>query len=155
MEQNRNCIEEREWLDSELSKRRDRKWLRYSSQIARRILAVLRERKEISQKDLGSKSGVTPQYISKVLKGQENLTLDTISKLSDALGVELITFPQYRYSAMPSYVNMEKRQVATVLTGYATNSQDDGESAFAQQCFTVTYGNLGMADKEVNFTLAV
>lgn len=97
-----NFSEEREWLDNELSRRKDRKWLRYSSQIARRVLAVLREKQDLSQKDLESRIGVSPQYISKVLKGHENLTLETISKLSDALGVELISFPDYRTTLCPT-----------------------------------------------------
>jgi transcriptional regulator with XRE-family HTH domain len=41
---------------------------------------------------------VKPQYISKLLKGEENFTLETIPKLSTALGIELISFPAYKYS---------------------------------------------------------
>ena len=43
--------------------------------------------------------GVSPQQINKVLTGGENLTLETISKFSEVLGVELISFPEYKYSA--------------------------------------------------------
>ncbi len=77
----------------------NRKWLRYSSNIARRILAILKDNKELNQTLLAEKIGVKPQYISKVLKGQENLSLETIAKLSAALNTELITFPDYKYSA--------------------------------------------------------
>lgn len=76
----------------------NRKWLRYSSNIARRVLAVLKDNKELNQTLLSDKIGVTPQYISKVLKGQENLSLETIAKLSMALDTELISFPEYKYS---------------------------------------------------------
>ena len=32
----------------------------------------------------------TQQYVSKILKGRENMSLDTLSKLEDALGINLI-----------------------------------------------------------------
>ena len=32
----------------------------------------------------------TQQYVSKILKGRENISLDTLSKLEDALGINLI-----------------------------------------------------------------
>ncbi|MDR7130977.1 transcriptional regulator with XRE-family HTH domain [Algoriphagus sp. 4150] len=44
----------------------------------------------ISQTDLGKLVGVSPQHISKILKGRENLTLGTIEKIESALKIELI-----------------------------------------------------------------
>jgi len=49
----------------------------------------------MSQKALAECVGVSPQYINKVLNGQENLSLQTIAKLSDALNIELISFPKF------------------------------------------------------------
>jgi transcriptional regulator with XRE-family HTH domain len=34
--------------------------------------------------------GVSPQYINKVVRGKENLSLETICKLEHALGIQLI-----------------------------------------------------------------
>ena len=101
MNEKKENYDETNWLGEEFQARKNRKWLRYSSQIARRVLAELRNNKNINQKELGAKIGVSPQYINKVVKGRENLTLETIGKLSDALGVELITFPIYKYSTLP------------------------------------------------------
>ncbi len=78
---------------------KSRKWLRYSSNISRRILSALEDDANLNQIILAKQIGVSPQYISKVLKGQQNLSLETISKLSEALKVELIIFPEYKYSA--------------------------------------------------------
>lgn len=86
------------WLDKAKYRSTNRKWLDYSSQIARRILAVINSDQDLSQAQLAKKLNVTPQHISKIVKGQENLTLETIAKISDALGVELISFPSYAYS---------------------------------------------------------
>lgn len=77
---------------------KNRKWLRYSSNVARRVLSILREKDTLTQLELANNIGVTPQYISKLLKGKQNLTLSTIAKLSESLGEELISFPNYKYS---------------------------------------------------------
>ena len=75
----------------------NKKWLSYSSNIALRILAALEESEQMTQKTLAEMVGVSPQYINKVLKGQENLSLQTIAKLSEALNIELITFPKFLF----------------------------------------------------------
>lgn len=85
------------WSEQAAYRSRNGKWLRYSSNIARRILAAM-EDANMHQKDLAQKIGVTPQQISKLVRGEENLTLETIAKLSDALGTELISFPDYKHS---------------------------------------------------------
>ncbi len=75
----------------------NKKWLSYSSNITLRVLAAIEENEQMTQKALAEMIGVSPQYINKVLKGQENLSLQTIAKLSDALNVELITFPKFLF----------------------------------------------------------
>lgn len=77
---------------------KNRKWLRYSSNIARRILAVIEDKEDFSQANLARLLGVSPQHISKIVKGKENLTLETIANISTVLETELISFPEYKYS---------------------------------------------------------
>jgi transcriptional regulator with XRE-family HTH domain len=76
----------------------NKKGLGYSSNIARRIYAIIKGNEIMTQSSLASKLDVSDQYVSKILKGNQNLSLFTIAKISDALGVELITFPEYKYS---------------------------------------------------------
>lgn len=47
------------------------------------------ESKKISQADLAAAMGVSQPYISKVLKGNVNFTLATMTKLAHALGAEV------------------------------------------------------------------
>ena len=75
----------------------NRKWLNYSSNIALRIIAALEQKEYMTQKALAEKLEVSPQYINKILKGQENLSLATIAKLSEVLNMELISFPTYLF----------------------------------------------------------
>jgi transcriptional regulator with XRE-family HTH domain len=75
----------------------NKKWLNYSSNIALRIIAALDQQANMTQKALAEKLEVSPQYINKILKGQENLSLATIAKISEVLNVELISFPNYLF----------------------------------------------------------
>lgn len=60
-----------------------------SNQIAFEILERLDELKW-SQVRLAKEMGVSPQQVNKWVKGNENFTLDTLGKLGEVLGVELI-----------------------------------------------------------------
>ena len=64
-------------------------WLRKSRQIALSVLYYL-EQKGMTKKDLAEKMGVTPTYVGKLLKGKENLSLETISKIEEAMDVDLV-----------------------------------------------------------------
>lgn len=58
--------------------------------LAYKIDMILRE-KNISQKQLAKKMGKTEAEVSRWLGGTHNFTLRTIAKISDALGVKLLT----------------------------------------------------------------
>lgn len=79
-------------IQAEEYRKRNRKWLRLSQNIALSIRFCLRQ-KGTTQKELANSIGVSPSYIAKLLKGQENLTLETISALQESLGLELINIP--------------------------------------------------------------
>ena len=64
-------------------------WLRYSQQIAMMMLDRMEER-HMSQKQLSELMGCSQQYVSKVLKGQENLSLETLSKIERCLNLQII-----------------------------------------------------------------
>lgn len=75
--------EEAEW-------RRDNwSWLRHSQRIAVRVLLKMKQ-EGLTQKALAERMNCTQQYVSKILKGTENMSLDTLTKLEDALGIRLI-----------------------------------------------------------------
>ncbi len=58
--------------------------------LADKIDAILHE-KNISQKQLAQKMGKTEAEVSRWLGGTHNFTIRTIAKISDALGVKLLT----------------------------------------------------------------
>lgn len=77
------------WRENAQWRRENRRWLRYSGFIAIMVMHRLEELK-MSQKELAEKMKCSPQYVSKLLKGSENLTLDTISKLEECLDLDLV-----------------------------------------------------------------
>ena len=64
-------------------------WEKYSRQI---VLAMSRRMAELgmTQQMLAEKMNCTQQYVSKVLKGQKNMSLETICKIENTLGIEII-----------------------------------------------------------------
>ena len=77
----------------EIEFRKDNKgWLAISERLALKIRRILREKK-LSQYELAEKMGVSPAQITKILSGKENLGIKTISKIEQALEVNLIEIP--------------------------------------------------------------
>lgn len=84
-----------EWRENAECERENRGWLRHSQFIAVMVLGKLREL-HLTQKDLAGMLGCSQQYVSKIVKGKENLSLETISKLEDVLNISFFSSP-YKY----------------------------------------------------------
>lgn len=85
--------EEAEW------RRKNWSWFRHSQKIAVKVLLQMKQM-GLTQKALAERMDCTQQYVSKILKGKENMSLDTLSKLEDALGINLIYDEQVIYPNM-------------------------------------------------------
>ncbi|NTV06728.1 MAG: helix-turn-helix domain-containing protein, partial [Chlorobiaceae bacterium] len=68
------------WMEKASSDEANEARLERSSNIALPILGAL-QLNGMSQKELTEKIGVSPQLVNKILKGKENLTLETIDQL--------------------------------------------------------------------------
>jgi len=69
-----------------------RAYARISKKIALSILIRLYEL-NWKQKDLAEEMDVSPQLVNKWVKGNENFTLETLTRLGKVLGIELIQVP--------------------------------------------------------------
>ena len=67
----------------------NRSWLRHSQRIAVKMLEKTDEL-GMTQKQLAERMGCGHQYVSKVLKGQENLSLETMSKIEECLHISIL-----------------------------------------------------------------
>ena len=106
-------------------------WLKYSYAVALRVKARMEEL-GWTQKQLSAALGCTQQHVSALLKGRVNMTLETLSKLEEALNFDLIgrmlTPPtgQYRIpSSTPLFLNdpgpdaeMPPVRTSTLVDGY-------------------------------------
>ena len=53
----------------------------------------------LSKKDFSKKAGIKPSYLTRVLRGEQNLSLRTLVKLADAVDARVeISFPQKNVS---------------------------------------------------------
>jgi transcriptional regulator with XRE-family HTH domain len=78
-----------EWLKEAQWRQDNYFWLKTSFQIAIQIGSVLKQ-KNMTQKELAEKMACSPQFVSTLLKGSENLTLETICKIEKVLEIKLI-----------------------------------------------------------------
>ncbi|MEG1616155.1 MAG: helix-turn-helix transcriptional regulator [Bacteroidales bacterium] len=77
------------WREEAEFRRQNREWLRYSQMIAIRMHDRMDEL-GLTQKKLAEMMDCSQQYISKILKGKENLSLETLSKIESVLGIKII-----------------------------------------------------------------
>jgi len=73
----------------EAAERHDEYWTERAIIEFTENLSLWMESKKISQADLAAAMGVSQPYISRVLKGNVNFTLATMTKLARALGAEI------------------------------------------------------------------
>lgn len=75
--------EEAEW------RRKNKAWLRHSQHIAITVLSYMKS-ENLTQTAMAERLNCTQQYVSKILHGSENLSLETITKLEIVTGKQFI-----------------------------------------------------------------
>ena len=84
-------------------------WLTYSQDIALALHYYMRVQ-ELTQRELAEQLGVSAVYVGKLLKGGENLTLETICKIQRVIGEQLISVNKPYEN--PSIIRLAKPYVA-------------------------------------------
>ncbi|MBQ3710375.1 MAG: helix-turn-helix transcriptional regulator [Bacteroidales bacterium] len=81
------------WREEEEKRRRAKAngWLNYSRRIAIKIAMAMKQQ-NLSRQEVAERMGCSPQYISRLLKGEENLSLETIFKLENALNISILQY---------------------------------------------------------------
>lgn len=72
--------EEAKWRNKNAS------WLKWSRQMAVILIGYMQDN-GMKRADLASKLGVSPQYVSKLLSGTENLSFKSIANIENKLGI--------------------------------------------------------------------
>lgn len=84
----KNAIPSYGWMTRWDYREENRGWLRKSGSIAFAVLDALDDQ-EMTKSQLARKLKVSRQRLNTIVKGHENLTLETIYKLEVALGIKL------------------------------------------------------------------
>ena len=71
-------------------RKENRTWLKLSQEIALSLHYYLKSM-NMTQKDFAALMGVSPSYVGKLLKGNENLSLKTICEIQDLIHKDLIS----------------------------------------------------------------
>lgn len=77
------------WRENAQWRMENKGWLRYSQHIAMMMLDKMEEL-GLNQKSVAQRMGCSQQYISRILKGTENLSIETISKIEEALDMHIL-----------------------------------------------------------------
>ena len=77
------------WREDAQWRRDNEYWLKYARYITLQILRAMDDQ-SITQVELAKRMGCTQQYVSNLLKGSSNMTLETIARLENALGIDLV-----------------------------------------------------------------
>ena len=77
------------WREKAKWRNANKSWLRYSQRIAMMMLDKMEEL-GLTQKMVAERMGCSQQYVSRLLKGTENLSIETLCKIEDTLDLEII-----------------------------------------------------------------
>ena len=65
-------------------------WLRWSRQLAISLVGYMQEHK-MKRADLATALNVSPQYVSRLLSGKENLSFKSIANIEEKLGINCMS----------------------------------------------------------------
>jgi len=119
------------WLDKAKWRKENEEWLDISFKIAVKVMSALKANKATdtfpkNQKELAEALDCTPQYVSKLLKGQEKLGIDTITKVGKIIGVKLLEVPEEDFK---EGIALKEESVLNQFT----------QTIRAEECVLVTY----------------
>lgn len=77
------------WREDAQWRRDNEYWLKYSRYITLQVLRAMDEQ-SVTQTELARRMGCTQQYVSNLLKGSSNMTLETIARLELTLDIDLV-----------------------------------------------------------------
>ena len=105
------------WREDAQWRRDNEFWLKYSRVITLRVLMSMEEQ-SVTQAELAKRLGCTQQYVSNLLKGSSNMTIETIARLENALHLDIL---QSALTNVDGY-NM----ISTTRTRYLSDTDEPG-----------------------------
>jgi len=80
------------WREDAQWRKDNAHWLKYARQITLHVLQAMDDQ-SVTQQELARRMGCSQQYISNLLKGSQNMTLETLARLESALHIHILALP--------------------------------------------------------------
>ena len=112
-------------------------WRSKAVSIAFTVLALL-DQKGISKQELAAKMNVKPQYISRIVKGKANVTLETLVKIEQALGstiIEVVDPTETVSNLFYSFINNDWKDQFSSENSTVTNANIVASETDISSCF--------------------
>lgn len=77
------------WRERAEWRQENKSWLRHSQHIAMMMLDKM-EALGMTQREVAERMGCSQQYVSRILKGHENLSIETMCKIEEALDLAIL-----------------------------------------------------------------
>lgn len=113
------------WRNAAEWRRKNEKWLKYSRVITMKTMQTL-DKQSVTQSILAKRMGCSQQYVSNLLKGSSNMTLETISRIETALNIDLIG------SALSGLVDGYNSAESSSRTCYLNNMEQPALAHFKE-----------------------
>ncbi|MEY3425320.1 MAG: hypothetical protein RL679_678 [Bacteroidota bacterium] len=122
--------EDTSWINELDNFNKNSNWLDISFEIALSVLSKLSENKLkkdgiYNQKLLAAALGCSAQYVNKLLKGNENLTLDTICNLQNVLNIKLIEVTKYEVVSSYSFEEIYNNTISSKISNVEVTETND------------------------------
>ena len=97
------------WRENAQWRRDNEFWLKYARFITLQVLRTMDEQ-AVTQAELAKRMGCSQQYVSNLLKGSSNMTLETIARLERALNIDIIQSTFSRVNGYQLYPSSRRYQ---------------------------------------------
>jgi transcriptional regulator with XRE-family HTH domain len=104
----------------------EKRFYRKNDDVVTRI-HELKDEQGLTQKELADAVGKTPSYVSRVLSGGVNLTLETIAEFEEALGAEILSVPAS--SSIKSATKSRRFEMGSKYTEAPTPAKSTSEKS--------------------------
>lgn len=121
-----------EWISNAKKRKENPKAHKRSFVIATLILREIRRQKPINgmnQKKLAKILDVSPQYINKLLKGKDIISLPMICQIEDALGITLMLIPGYSTTQNKPQSQLHRMSAGSKVYNYCINDYSQPDKA--------------------------
>lgn len=114
------------WIERANYRKENKAWLDISFAIAVKIMSTLKANKTANifpktQKELAKAMFCSPQYVNRLLKGTENLQLETITNIEQILNISLIEVPEFQTTIQVQVEKYSKSTNSDKLVDVATS----------------------------------